>query len=123
MRLARWIFLIAGIYGVLVLLPGFFVELAGRPQAQPEFYYGFLALALVWQQVFFAIARDPAGLRWLMPVAVLEKAAFFAPSVALHIAGRLAVSGPFIGAMIDGVWMVLFAVAWRATRQAPVGQT
>jgi hypothetical protein len=58
-----------------------------------------------------------------MPVAVLEKAAFFAPSVALHIAGRLAVSGPFIGAMIDGVWMVLFAVAWRATRQAPVGQT
>jgi hypothetical protein len=40
MRLARWIFLIAGIYGVLVLLPGFFVELAGRPQAQPEFYYG-----------------------------------------------------------------------------------
>lgn len=120
MRLARWIFLIAGIYGVLALLPGFFVEAMGRPQAQPEFYYGFFALALVWQLVFFAIARDPISLRWLMPIAVLEKAAFFAPSIALYLAGRLHVSGPFIGAMIDGVWMVLFAFVWWSTGRRSV---
>ena len=110
--------MIAGIYGVLALAPTFFVELFGERQAQPQFYYGFMALALVWQLVFFAIARDPVRLRWLMPIAVLEKAAFFLPSMALYAAGRIGVSGPFIGALIDGFWMLMFAWAWLRTRAA-----
>jgi hypothetical protein len=119
MGVARWIFLIAGIYGALVLIPGFFLERMTPPPAltHPEFYYGFFGAALVWQFVFLAIARDPAKFRPLMLLAVLEKAAFFAPSLWLYFSGRLAMGGPFIGGLIDGVLMVLFAIAWRCSRE------
>jgi hypothetical protein len=118
MRVARWIFLISGIYGALVLIPGFFLERLTPPPTltHPEFYYGFYGSALVWQFVFLAIAREPAKLRPLMLLAVLEKAAFFAPSLWLYFSGRLAMGGPFIGGLIDGVLMVLFAFAWWCSR-------
>lgn len=120
MKAARWIFLIAGIYGILVLIPGFFLEsmVAAPPITHPEFYYGFYGSALVWQLVFLAIARDPVKLRPLMLLAVLEKVAFFVPSLALHFTGRLPMGGPLIGGMIDGVLMVLFAFAWWSSRGA-----
>jgi hypothetical protein len=51
-----------------------------------------------------------------MPITMLEKVAFFAPSLWLHFSGRLAMGGPLIGAMIDGVLLVLFALAWWSTR-------
>jgi hypothetical protein len=63
MKLARWIYLIAGIYGILVLAPALFRP----PQGAPEFYYGFIGLALAWQLAFFVVARDPIGFRALMP--------------------------------------------------------
>jgi hypothetical protein len=122
MRVARWIFLIAGIYGVLALAPGFFAErmVAAPALTHPEFYYGFLGSALVWQFVFLMIARDPVTLRPLMAIAVLEKAAFFAPALWLYFTGRLPVGGPLIGGVIDGVWMALFLIAWRSSRDAAV---
>lgn len=124
MKFARWVFLVAGIYGVLVLAPGFFLEKLANdtdPPAitHPEFYYGFYGSALVWQLVFLAIWRDPVRLRLLMPIAVVEKFAFFSACLALHFTGRMNIGGPFLGGMIDGVWMVLFSLAWRASRPAP----
>lgn len=121
MKMARWVFLIAGIYGLLVLAPGFFLEKLVSPPAltHPEFYYGFYGSALVWQAVFLLIGRDPARWRALMPLAVLEKAAFFLPALWLWSQGRLAAAdGPFIGAMIDGLLLAAFAVAWRLSRPA-----
>ncbi len=115
MVLARWIFLVASIYGVIVLAPGVFVP---PTDVRPEFYYGFYGTALVWQIVFFVISRDPARYRPLMLVCVLEKLAFFATCLALNLAGRLDIGPVFIGAMIDGVWMIPFLIAWRATRTA-----
>ena len=116
MKAARWIYLIAGIYGIAVLAPSFFIS---PPEgARPEFYYGFLGLALVWQFGFILISRDPARFRPLMPITILEKLSFFATCIALYASGRMGVSGPFIGGMIDGVLMVLFAFAWRASRPA-----
>lgn len=120
MKLARWIFLIAGIYGVAVLAPGFFLErqvgvFTPPPVTHPEYYYGFYGSALAWQFVFFAIARDPAHMRPLMLICVAEKFAFFAACVGLYAAGRLSFSGPFVGGIFDGVWMALFAWAWMAT--------
>lgn len=123
MKFARWTFLLAAIYGVLVLIPGFFTEqllgeISPPPINHPEFYYGFYGAALVWQFVFFLISRDPVRYRPLMIIAVFEKLAFFAPSLALYFTGRLAVSGPLVGALIDGVLMVLFAAAWIASKAA-----
>lgn len=119
MRLARWIYAIAGIYGILVLIPGFFLEsmVPAPALTHPEFYYGFYGSALVWQFVFLLIARDPLKLRPLMPITFLEKLAFFAPSLWLHFSGRLPLGGPLIGGMIDGVLLCLFVFAWWSTRE------
>ncbi len=127
MRFARWVFLVAGVYGCLILVPGFFLEGqagASAPPAitHPEFYYGFYGSALVWQIVFLVIASDPARYRPLMLVSVFEKLSFFAACLALYFSGRLAVSGPLLGSLIDGVWMVLFAIAWRISRPKPAGE-
>ena len=126
MKFARWVFRIAGIYGVLVLIPGFFLEHQAAlsdppPLTHPEYYYGFYGAALVFQLIFLTISRDPARWRPLMLICVAEKVAFFVPCLVLHAMGRMAIAGPFIGGMIDGVLMVLFALAWWATR--PVAAT
>ncbi len=109
MRLARVIYLVAGLYGIAVLVPGL---LAGPGAVTPLFFYAFMASALVWQVAFLVIARDPARLRAMMPVTVLEKAAFFIPVLLLHRAGTIPADATFYGGMVDGALMVLFAVAW-----------
>jgi hypothetical protein len=125
MRFARWMFLIAGIYGILVLVPGLFMEQqAGEASppaiAHPEFYYGFFGSALVWQFMFLLIASNPQRWRPLMLIAVLEKAAFFLPCLALYLAGRMDTGQIFMGGMIDGVLMVLFALAWLVSGRKSV---
>ncbi len=120
MKFARTTYLLAAIYGILVLLPGFFLEAEfsqSTPPAltHPEFYYGFYGSALVWQFAFCLIFRDPVRYRPLMLVTVLEKAGFLIACLALWSSGRMAPSGPFYGSLIDGVWMVLFIIAWKRT--------
>ncbi len=118
MRFARLSFVIAAVYGLLALIPGLLIENTGGHAflAQPEYYYGFYGSALVWQFAFLLIASDPVRYRPLMLVAALEKAAFFLPSMLLWNAGRLAGgSGPFIGAIIDGMLLLLFVAAWWST--------
>lgn len=120
MTSARLIFAVAAVYGIAALLPGLLIETGSTPPypplVQPEFYYGFYGSALVWQLAFLLIARHPDRYRPLMLVAVLEKAAFFFPCLWLWQAQRLpAASGPFIGAMVDGVLMLAFLFAWWRT--------
>src|SRR3954447_2834760 len=93
MVFARRTFLIAGVYGLVVLLPMYF--LGGRigrdsppPITHPEFFYGFLGVAVAWQFAFLIIARDPVRHRPLMVPAVQEKASFGLPAVALWLGGR-----------------------------------
>jgi hypothetical protein len=90
---ARRVFLIAGIYGIVVLAPGFFGEkmLAEKmPPAitHPEFYYGFLGVALAWQVAFLIIARDPQRFRPIIPAAILEKLAYAVACTLLFMLGR-----------------------------------
>ena len=95
MRFAKIVFTVAGVYGLLVLVPQFFLE--GRygrdlppPVNHPENYYGFLCVAAVWQVAFLILARDPVRYRPMMIAAVLEKWGFVVAIVALHLAGRVA---------------------------------
>ncbi len=127
MKAARIIFAIAAVYGIAVLAPGLFIETTGALAfvefPNPEYYYGFYGSALVWQFAFLIIASDPVRYRPLMLIAVLEKAAFFGACLWLWQAGRLnGVSGPFIGAMIDGLFMLAFIAAWRLTPRHPKGE-
>jgi hypothetical protein len=117
--LARRIFLVAGIYGVLVLLPQYFMEgRTGRdfppPITHPEHYYGFIGVALAWQVLFFIVARDPVRFRLVMVPATLEKLAFGGAAVVLYLQGRLATL--ILGAgIVDLILAALFVVALRAT--------
>ncbi|HQZ83390.1 MAG TPA: hypothetical protein PLR83_09225 [Pyrinomonadaceae bacterium] len=116
MKFARYSFLFAGIAGLLLLLPQFFLEAkvgVDTPPAitHPEFYYGFLGLATVFQFIFFLIAFDPSSFRLLMPIAIFEKLSFGIPSLILYWTGRMAFGGFFIGAMLDLVFAVIFVVA------------
>jgi hypothetical protein len=123
MTFAKRVFLIAGIYGVIVLVPQYFMETKiGRdfppPITHPEHFYGFVGVALAWQILFFLIARDPVRLRPAMIPAILEKLAFGLAAIALYAQGRLA--APVLGAgIIDLVFAALFAWSWGATARAP----
>jgi hypothetical protein len=71
MKFAKVVFWIAGIWGVMELTPLFFMfDTIGRqdPPAitHPQFYFGFLGVALAWQFVFLVIATDPLRYRPIM---------------------------------------------------------
>ena len=119
MTFARWVFRLAAYYGLAALVPQYFIEERfGRdyppPITHPEFFYGFLGVAVAWQAAFLVIARDPVRFRPLMPPAVLEKAGFGLPAVALWLGGRLGVSMLAAG-LIDLALGVLFVVAYLRT--------
>ena len=119
MTFAKRVFLGAAIYGLIVLLPQYFLEnKTGRdfPPAitHPEYYYGFVGVAIAWQIVFLIISRDPVRYRPIMLAAILEKASFGLPAIALYVTGRL--SGQMLAAgLIDLILGVLFVVAYKRT--------
>ncbi|HEY4387193.1 MAG TPA: hypothetical protein VGN34_22280, partial [Ktedonobacteraceae bacterium] len=68
MKFAKIVFLVAGIYGILVVAPLFVTEgvvNATQPPAitHPEYYYGFACVTLVWQILFLVLSSDPLRYR------------------------------------------------------------
>jgi hypothetical protein len=119
---ARRVYTTAGIYGLLVMLPQYFLEeRIGRdtppPITHPEYFYGFIGIVVAWQVTFLVIARDPARFRALMPVTVLEKLVFAVPVALLYVQGRVPPATLFFGG-IDLVLGALFFVSWRRLRLA-----
>jgi len=117
MKFAKRLFFIAAIYGVVGLVPQYFMEAKnGRdfPPAitHPEFFYGFIGVALAWQVMFFLIARDPVRYRLAMLPGALEKIGFGGAAVALYLQGRLATLMLGFG-IVDLVFAALFVAAFR----------
>jgi hypothetical protein len=115
-RFARLTFLVAGIYGVIVIVPGFFGEqMAGRqfPPAinHPEYYYGFFGVALAWQIAFLILAGNPLKLRPLIPVAVIEKLVYAIAIALLFASGRIPPLMAVFGG-IDFLFGIFFTAAW-----------
>ena len=118
-RFASRVFLVAGIYGVIVLLPQYFLEEnLGRsfppPLNHPEHFYGFIGVALAWQFAFLLIAHDVARYRLFMLPAVLEKLGFGAAVLVLYVRNRVATPILMAG-VIDLLFAALFVVAFRLT--------
>ena len=109
-------FLVAGVYGIVVLAPRSFVEL-GLPALieRPEHYYGFIGVALAWQFVFLIVASDVVRYRPLMLAAVLEKLSFGAAVAILYSVGRVSI-GVLLAGTLDLVLGALFVAAFVATR-------
>jgi hypothetical protein len=124
-RLARRVFLLAGVSGVLTVAPLYFRE--GRlgeddPPAinRPECYYGFLGVTLAWQFMFLVIGSDPVRYRTAMLPAMLEKGSFAAAIPLLYATGRVA--GVWVGfAGMDATWLLMFVVAFWRTPKEPSG--
>jgi hypothetical protein len=114
-RFARWVFIAAGLYGVVTLPPLYFMErMADPPIAHPEHYYGFVGTALAFQVLFLTVARDPERFRPAMPACMLEKATFVVALTWLYLQGRLPMPLPVFAA-IDLMWLGLFVAAWLKT--------
>ena len=119
MLFAKRTFLIAGVYGLVVLLPQYLLEARiGRdsPPAvtHPEYYYGFIGVAVAWQIAFFVLAKDPVRYRPMMIPAIIEKATFGIAVGVLFALDR--VSLPMLGAgFVDLVLGALFILAYIRT--------
>jgi hypothetical protein len=119
MIFARLVFLIAGIYGLIVLLPLFFLEeKTGRdlppPITHPEYYYGFIGVAVAWQILFLILSRDPVRYRPMMIPAIVEKATFAIAVLLLFLNDRVSPVTVAV-ALVDSVLGVLFIVAYLKT--------
>jgi hypothetical protein len=119
MQFARRVFFAAGIYGILVLAPMYFLEKQigeqiPPPITHPEYFYGFVGLALVWQFVFLLIGSNPIKYRVLMPFAMLEKVSYGFLVPILFATGRASFV-VLVGGSIDLVWLVLFAISFGKT--------
>ena len=119
-KLARRIFLVAGIYGLVVTIPLYFSE---HPQGidyppditHPEWYYGFAGVVVAWAIMFLFLSRDPIRYRPLMIPAMIEKFSFPPAVVVLFMQGRIPDS--FLPlAVIDFLFGVAFVVSYIKTK-------
>ena len=120
MRLDKIIFIGAGIWGIAVLTPLYWlVDISGRhyapPNDYPEFFYGFIGVAIAWQIAFLVIGSNPARFRMLMIPAMIEKFGYISTLIVMY--GRSQISSIDVQpAVPDGLIGLLFIVAFWTTR-------
>jgi len=120
MKFARYTFLISGIYGLIVMLPQFFMETRiGQDQppaiTHPEFFYGFVCVTVAFQLVFLTIASDPIRYRNLMLVSLIEKFPFVISVAVLYMQSRVGWQ-IVTGGLIDAFWGTMFLSSYFKTR-------
>jgi hypothetical protein len=121
MRFAKFTFIGAGIWGIVVLAPIYrLVDISGRtyspPTDYPHFFYGFLSVAMAWQIAFLIIGSNPLRFRPLMIPGILEKLGHVSTVAVLYAKARI----PAIdaqGALPDLLLGILFIVALAKTRR------
>lgn len=116
MNFARWVFRIAGFYGIIVLAPMFFFERQMAPDAvHPVFFYAWVSVGLTWQILFLVLSMNPIRYRPMMLVCILQKTTAVIAIPWLYGLGRVA--NMWLGAAAsDLVFAVLFLAAYLATR-------
>jgi hypothetical protein len=119
MRFSKIVFWVAGIWGLLVITPLFFIfNLIGRqdppPITHPGFYYGFTTAALAWQIAFLVIAQDPVRFHPLMIPSVVEKFGYGIVVLILFLQSRMRVGDLVLGS-VDLLLGVLFIAAFLKT--------
>ena len=75
---------------------------------------GIWGVTLVWQILFFVIARDPVKYRTIMLIAILEKLSYALAVPVLFAAGRVP-KGSLLISLPDLAWAILFAIAYWKT--------
>ena len=119
MRFARIVFIAAGVWGLAVLVPLYFlVDVTGRqyapPVTYPQFFYGFLSVTLAWQIAFLVIGSHPVRFRLLMIPSIVEKLGYVVTVAMLHGQARIS-SADATAAVPDLLLGLLFVVAFLKT--------
>jgi hypothetical protein len=119
MKFAKVVFNIAGVYGLLVLAPGYFLESRmgvdyPPPITHPEYYYGFVGVGLAFQILFLILATDPVRFRPMIIPSILEKVSYGTAVMVLFLQHRMALP-TFALSMLDWVFAVLFVIAYLKT--------
>jgi hypothetical protein len=120
MTFAKIVFRIAAVFGVLVLTPLYFMfDLVGRqdppPITHPQFYYGFVGVALVWQFVYFMVGTDPVRFRPMIVPATLAKGSYVGTLLVLYLQDRISPVQTATG-VPDALLGVLFLIAFFKTK-------
>jgi hypothetical protein len=119
-KFARIVFRVAGIYGLLILTPIYFMENKigqGTPPAitHPEYFYGFLGAGLAWQFLFLVLSTDPVKYRAMIPPSILEKITYGIALIVLFLQHRLPPSVLAVGSG-DWIFAFLFLAAYFKTK-------
>jgi hypothetical protein len=120
MRFARIVFVGAGVWGIAVLTPLYWlVDITGRhylpPVDYPHFFYGFLSVAMAWQIAFLIIGSNPMRFRPLMLPSVIEKLGHVITLAVLYGQSRISATDAQAG-IPDLVLGALFISALVRTR-------
>jgi hypothetical protein len=85
----------------------------------PEFFYGFLGVAVAWQLLFIVVARAPTKHRAAILAAVAEKFGYAGAAIALAVGGRVNDNATVAFGLIDIGWGAVFlTVYWALARPA-----
>jgi len=122
-KFAKIVFRVAGIYGLLVLTPLYFLEnKIGRdtPPAitHPEYFYGFVGVGLAWQFSFLVLSTDPVKYRAMILPSILEKISYGIALAVLFSQHRLPLSVLAVGS-VDWIFALLFLAAYFKTKLSP----
>ena len=123
LKFAKVVFTVAGIWGIAITLPLYFMyNFIGRQSppviSHPEFYYGFAGVTLTWQVVFLLIARDPARYRVMIIPSILEKFSYVIANLVLFANQRMSASQA-LPSTTDLALALLFIAAFLKTTSAP----
>jgi hypothetical protein len=119
-RFAKIVFLLAGIHGLIVVTPLYFLEgtiARQTPPAitHPEYFYGFIGVTLAWQIAFLILSSDPVRYRPMILAAIVEKIAYGTAAVILLSEQRIPVS-VFAIACVDWLLALLFSASYLKTK-------
>lgn len=122
MKFARYVFLVAGIYGLLVTFPLYIAEAKMSADYPPvmnhlEYYYSFIGVTIAWQVLFLFISRNPLRMRPVMIVCPLEKLSLVPTYMVLAPRGLFPQMWiPLM--LIDLLLGVLFVISYMKTKEA-----
>jgi hypothetical protein len=120
MKIAKWTFRTAGIFGLIVMVPLLFIEkwidqIMPPALNHPEFFYGFVILNICWQVLYLFLAKDPVRYRLMMIPSFFAKASAPVALIWLYAQGRIS-SQWLQTSVLDGVFAILFLVSFWMTR-------
>jgi hypothetical protein len=119
-KFAKYVFIIAGVWGIAVLTPFYWlVDVTGRryapPMEYPHFFWGFFTITMAWQFAFLVIGSNPVRFRPLMVPSMFEKFSYVVTLVVLYNQARIS-AADFQAAIPDLLLGSLFVVAFVKTR-------